>query len=216
MIIITSEKDRKQLKSNLLKTIRKGDYTALRAFVCDLKCDKLRIAKINLENFSYIAARKGDMEVIRFLLKYNANIYIIFKILAEHGHLNALKQLQAEYDINLNENKTQASLALVVATLNSHTDVVKYLYEQGARSKEIMQRAIEKNAIDIVKYLIGKGENITYNFNQALSTASRMGCFEIVKLLVENGANPNALNGYASKIASINGHLSVVEYIEKL
>ena len=46
---------------------------------------------------------------------------------------------------------------------------------------------------------------------EALRCAAENGHFEVVKLLVEKGADIHALNDYALRYAAENGHLEVVK-----
>ena len=67
--------------------------------------------------------------------------------------------------------------------------------------------------LEIVKFLIENGANVHVNNNEVLKKASENGHLEVVKFLVQNGADVDANNGLPLILASQNGHLEVVEYL---
>lgn len=90
---------------------------------------------------------------------------------------------------------------LVIAARNGHLDVVKYLVEHGAninnaangRDKSALLAASWGRHLDIVEYLLSKGANINaqaFNGYTPLNDAASIGDFEIVKCLVDHGADP--------------------------
>jgi ankyrin repeat protein len=70
--------------------------------------------------------------------------------------------------------------------------------------------------LEVVKFLVEKGANIHADNNLALRCASKYGHLEIVKFLVKNGADIHADNDRVLKLASLNGHFEVVEYLKSL
>ena len=65
--------------------------------------------------------------------------------------------------------------------------------------------------LDIVKYLVENGADA--NVNYALKWASMNGHLEVIKYLVEHGADITADGNHALRWASRNGHLEVVKYL---
>ena len=70
--------------------------------------------------------------------------------------------------------------------------------------------------LDIVKYLVENGADIHAENDYALIWASNYGHLEVVKYLVENGANIHAENDEALRTARWNEDLEVVKYLESL
>ena len=66
---------------------------------------------------------------------------------------------------------------------------------------------------DIVKYLIEHGANIHANNDAALGTSAAAGHLSIVKYLVEHGANIHANNDYALRITTEHGHSEIATYL---
>lgn len=67
--------------------------------------------------------------------------------------------------------------------------------------------------LDIVKHLVDIGANIFHNKNCAIMLASEYGHLEIVKYLASKGCDVRADNDYAVIYASKNGHIEVVKYL---
>ena len=88
-----------------------------------------------------------------------------------------------------------------------------------------LRTAIKENNINLVKDLIKQGIDVNYGYvwnNTALHFASETGNFEIVKLLVDNGADVNVKRDvhrdksdkyYPLTIAITKGHLDVAEFL---
>ena len=73
----------------------------------------------------------------------------------------------------------------------------------------------QKRRIDsnIIKELIEQGADIHVDNDFAFRFASEFGHLETVKFLVEQGANIHANNDSALRTASLNGHLEIVKYL---
>ena len=72
--------------------------------------------------------------------------------------------------------------------------------------------ATEKGDLELIKYLVEQGADIHAKNDCALRLASYSGNIEIVKYLVEQGAEIHAKNNNALRWASENNHLNVVKY----
>ena len=66
---------------------------------------------------------------------------------------------------------------------------------------------------DIVKILIDNGADVHMQDNYPIRFASDNGHYDIVKLLIENGADVSSKNNYAIRLASRNGHYDIVELL---
>ncbi len=73
--------------------------------------------------------------------------------------------------------------------------------------------AAEKGYSEIVKLLIEAGADVTANNNYAIKKAAANGYIEVVELLIEAGADVTANNNYAIKKAAANGYIEVVELL---
>ena len=121
--------------------------------------------------------------------------------------------------------------------------IIKFLsYDEDAKHRLLLRSAVRDNDIDLVdsltkydiintndsyplryastygylpmvKLLINKGANLNALHEHALRNASFFGHIEIVKLLVENGANVSANNMESICNAASNGHSEILEYL---
>ncbi len=76
-----------------------------------------------------------------------------------------------------------------------------------------MLYASKKGHLEIVKYLIEQGANSNSFHGYVLIYASESGHFPVVKYLVKHGANIHAHDEYPLRVASQNGHLEIVNFL---
>lgn len=130
--------------------------------------------------------------------------------------------------VNVNAATFERVTALMVASENGHTGIVKTLLRKGA-DPNIKDRQQGLNALmlasagghtEIVKLLLAYGSDVnekdSNNQATALIGASAYGYVEIINLLIKKKADPNAKNrdGLTSiSIAAINGHLGAVKVL---
>ena len=99
-------------------------------------------------------------------------------------------------------------------------NVVKYLVSCGAditaQNNEAVCMASENGHLGVVKYLVSLGADITAQENYAVRWASKHGNLDVVKYLVSLGADIRAKDNGALLWASEYGHLDVVKYFSQL
>ena len=78
-----------------------------------------------------------------------------------------------------------------------------------------LSAASENGYLEIVKYLVEHGADIEFNENWPLWLSAAYGHLEVVKYLLENGADIHAQGDLALFDASYNGDLEVVKYLIK-
>ena len=84
---------------------------------------------------------------------------------------------------------------------------------------ETLSNAAINGDIEKVKKLIATGNITDDSYNEALNFAAEQGYTEIVKLLIESGADVNAnsniamYNSYPLTLAAINGHEDIVKFL---
>ena len=111
--------------------------------------------------------------------------------------------------------------ALVEASKNGYTDIVKYLVKEGANIHAYRDSALvmasEYGHLDIVNVLLKEGANNNgadwLGLDSALILASIFGHLDIVKFLVQNGADIHGQDDEAFRMASYNGQLEIVKYL---
>mgnify|MGYP001202680553 CR=1 FL=1 len=67
--------------------------------------------------------------------------------------------------------------------------------------------------VEVMKYLIDNGADIHANDDYALSCSANNGHLEVVKYLIEQGADVHAYNDAALRSSAYNGHFEVVKYL---
>ncbi len=146
-----------------------------------------------------IAAYKGHTDIVALLLKNRANIHaansdgntpLIFA--AQNGHKEAVELLLksgADFTAKNADNKTASELA--------KTQEIKEILEKATQTARLFIAIINNNLKAATKS-IAKGANINgidHNKNTPLTLAARNGQKEMVRLLLEKGANFTAKNG---------------------
>ena len=95
---------------------------------------------------------------------------------------------------------------LLEAIGQGHLNVVKRLVEGGVKAEATaLRRACNLGYFDICKYLIEKGADVCDGDSIALRESYRAHSFRIARLLLENGANPNAQGGECISILAKTG-----------
>ena len=82
-----------------------------------------------------------------------------------------------------------------------------------AYRNEALSLAAEYGHLDVVKCLVEQGANIHDCNDCALRLAAEKGHLNVVQYLVEQGADIHALDNYALRCAAENGHIEVVKYL---
>lgn len=94
---------------------------------------------------------------------------------------------------------------------NGYFDLVKIIVEKGgadlAELNVALIKTVKGGRLDIVKFLLQKGANL---LNKPLSIAAENGRLDIVEVLLDKGAN--GLNDALIE-ASCEGHLDIVKYL---
>lgn len=180
------------------------------------------------------ATNNKNIDILKVLIESGANVN--FK--ADNGwtalinssgknFIEATKLLiKAGVDINAKDNNgltalTNARTEEMVALLKKNGALDNEKYElNGQSKKEILFNAIREKDIDKVKYLIKNGANVNDKDNSGYTTlinASISNSTEIVKLLIESGADINAQTDNEKETAlmsaSVNNALDVARFL---
>ena len=190
-----------------------------------------------LKDFKY-EYKEGDFEMQYRLLYHNKSMNKLLVEAASNGELplvkyalkngaylhflqhSAVRNAAAEGHLDIvryliEQGANIPPQALIESVANGHFDVVKYLVgEKNVSPNDVaLTRAVLFERKDIVKYLIEHGANVRAENDYALRWAARAGHFDLVKLLVEKGANIHAENDYALLWAVENGHFDIVKFL---
>jgi ankyrin repeat protein len=173
---------------------------------------------------------KGDLEAIENIIKANVNkmsvtdkkLVMNFTMNYSSGE-NTLKVCQLLLNYNIRPSAFDLYTAI---NRNRQNNAIQFLLQNGAiPNGEILLLTMERQRFDLAKQFIEAGADVNYRYpltkNDAdgmapLLYASKWGNFEIVKLLVEKGANINikAVNGdTALSIARKNNNDEIYNYL---
>ncbi|XWV25210.1 repeat protein [Tupanvirus deep ocean] len=156
-----------------------------------LKAIEIEFENGNFENFDYFLERRSG-DAINYALEW-ASFY---------GKLELVKKA-VEKNANINYSK---STALQMASRNGHYNVIVYLMECGMLNdlpdSNVLMEAVENKHHNIVKYLLSDENMFSCRFCDVhteyelpLRTAIEQNDIDMVKLLLEFGADVNALDG---------------------
>ncbi|CAG0896138.1 unnamed protein product [Cyprideis torosa] len=114
---------------------------------------------------------------------------------AQHGHTDIV-ELLIKHGADVNILSTSGNTPLIVACTNGHADI---LLEHGAHinthSKEFKESALTlacyKGHLQMVKFLLENGANLSEEMHTGLMEASMDGHVEVVKVLLDHGAEVN-------------------------
>ena len=161
-----------------------------------------------------IACQRGDFPLILFCLKNISLTYMKDAIYEalKHGHLNIVKYLI--------KNGTEFPAFRHLESLEfaaSNFDTLKYLVEvlhfDFHKGKEVvLRRASASGHLDIVKYVVERGANVNINQGSPLRSAALEGHYEIVKYLVEKGS---IISPKAYEFAKKHRHYHIADYLDK-
>ncbi len=177
------------------------------------------------------AVWNNSLEMIKFLIKSGANLYssssydwnTLIEFAAVYGRLDIIKYLlENGYDkeIFLKDN------SLVFAASNDFTEIIKYLIENGKdidqpfdniKGYTALREAAQVNSVESATLLCSLGANVNAEgLDTPLYIAAAEGNFEIVKLLVDNGADVNYSNKFGTtpyKIAKCFDQNEIADYL---
>lgn len=148
--------------------------------------------------------------------KIDDNLRLLYslKISIDYRLTNLLKYLVEHHNVNVYAGM---AYALRVSAARADIITVKYIIEQCGADKQSMGAAIHEamtlNHIEIVKYLILQGADVSSITTLAFSYIFETGDLEFMKLLVAHGGDIHRYNEFPLIIASKYGHVDIVKYI---
>ena len=144
----------------------------------------------------YQAARNGKVAIARLLIDHGANLHSAdsngwtpLHAASQRGHLGVVKLLLrrgADVDVLNKANKTAAELALE----NGKAEVAKFIAEYKADAN--IRNKIRSTTLDTAQY--GADEDGKDEGKASLHAAAEEGNIDIVKSLLERGADINGRN----------------------
>ncbi|KAL6042126.1 Ankyrin repeat domain 29 [Balamuthia mandrillaris] len=165
-----------------------------------------------------IAASKGYLDVVKALVKN------VVGSSSEDKGKKEQKRQQKSYECNVNVALNDGRTAIFLASMNGHSDIVRFLIESGADPNKTtdgltpLYMACYKGHYEAVQALLEHKE-VDVNAracdgSTALFVAARKGHTEVVSLLISKGADVNMVtqDGRSALFAACQyGHVNVVK-----
>lgn len=208
----------------LMKAAREGHLGIVRLL---LKRGAEVNAKSNIGDTPlHLAAWKGHLSVAELLLKHGAIVNMKgaqgetpLMVAAMNGHAPVVS-LFLKTGADANARNAKGKTALNLASKQGHKEVVRLLSSPGKRDRErALMKAVGQGRSKEVSSLLRSKIGLEFtgkDGNSPLILAARKGHVEIVKLLLDHGANPNArfrCAGPALVSAASDGKAQVVRFL---
>ena len=167
----------------------------------------------------HYAAEKGHLDIMRYLLEQGADKektdhagYTPLHCAADRGRFDAVQCLLEQGAEKDKAGKWDTYTPLSLAAKNGHLDVVRLLVEKGADTEKVSLLDIAKHGHwEVVLYLLPVQKavciyEVDYNGSAILHYAADKGPLEVVRLLVEQGADKDKANndGYTPLHRAVN------------
>ena len=196
-------------RTPLIYAAEKGDLNIVQALLSVPQIDIDAKASDGVTALS-AAASNGKDDVVTALINKGANVNAINKssctplmCAAEKGHLTTIRALLSAPQTDIHAKQINLQNALMVASYNGKHDVVKTLIDHGAdvntpynEGWTLLTHAAAAGHLTTVQALLNAaptGIHVKkFNLTMALVCAATFGKHDVVRLLIEHGANANA------------------------
>lgn len=177
-----------------------------------------------------LAAQKNNLQMVKYFHQHGATLKdeygSVMKIAIENDNMDIVKYL-VESGADL---KDENYPPLGVAAANCRLNIIKYLhYVTRTSSKENATPKDQDNIItafnnvairsaacvEVAKYLVEYGADVTAQDNEALIKAVRKRNFELMQFLVESGADVTAQDNEAISIAILTNDPKILKYLHE-
>ncbi|KAJ7595586.1 ankyrin repeat-containing domain protein [Mycena floridula] len=168
------------------------------------------------------AASHGNLSLLKQFVKWGADLNApdmlaplsptALSAAAQDGHLETVKFI-LEHEGDINARGGFWDCALGAAAGRGKIEVVEYLLNHGPdpNAHDNTLSNAVYGGLEMVKMVIDKGANLQVQGEAALEKASSNGNLDIVKLLIEKGVSPK--KGQSLQKACYHGHLEVVKIL---
>ena len=203
-----TNKNRKNMKPTLQN---KKNKLAMHAELVYTKLKKIEIelGEGNFDNY-HVYLQLATKQALDYLLE----------MAAFYGKTDLVKEA---VERGANGNVARCA-AIQMACVNGHLDIIKYLAESGTLNSlpenSLLIGAVQSNQLEIMKYLLSDQNifgvklcDIHTDHDCALRMAVDGGYLDMVRLLVELGADVNVFGGYLLTVAVNKDYSEIVKYL---
>ena len=194
------------LSKKLFEIIKNGNLSEVKLILQNY--NDLSIINEEGEFPLYIAAKKGDLEIVKYLVKLGANF---------NQRITSFKHWPG-------------GTAITIAAMKRHWEIVRFLVEVGG---DVNSRDIEwmsslhwatywNEDVSIVSFLIEHGALVVgrnYEWETPLHYSAMYGNIQVAKLLIEHGAEINSKDMKERTpldIAKEEGNIDFIKYLQNL
>ena len=200
----------------LHSAVKSGDHALIHFLLDQCKANPNRMQSTTP---LFEASENGHIEVVKILIKYGANVNNESKT-EVINHYNLLENEQ-------DEMSPCYMTPLHIAIINEQLEVAKILIENGANVNADLGydigytplfSAVNEKLFEFAKLLIQNGAEIHSEHREVtlLQIACQVRHLDMVKLLIDNGANSHQLSEYGSTIlytAAYDGNFEIVKFL---
>ena len=213
----------KDVDREILKHVDDGDLIRICSIdkktwneVCDDVFLRRRLSRYpDIEK--YKLPNESFKEFFLRVIYYTAKMRELYKFEYKSGDFKEQYDLLKKNFINLGDKiLINYNELFSESVLQGFFDLAKYAIQKRVSFHRIglaLEQAARRGNFEIVKWLVENGANVHYDKDSALIGASEQGHLDIAKFLLENGADINAQSGDALGRASKNGHLEMVKLL---
>ncbi|XP_047942782.1 potassium channel AKT1-like, partial [Salvia hispanica] len=215
------------IMNNLLQHLKEMKNPIMEEILVEIE-DMIPRGRINLPLTLCFAALRGDDLLLNHLLKKgidpnesDKNGRTAMHIAASQGNEHCVLLL-LDYGADPNCRDSEGSVPLWEAMLGGHKPVIELLSDNSAKLSSgdvgmFSCTAAEQNNLDLLKEIVRHDGDVTWpnqNGRRAIHIAVREGNIEMVKFLLDQGANIDDIdeNGFTSRdLAEQQGHNNIKE-----
>lgn len=152
---------------------------------------------------------KEYLDSWKYFLQRNLVTYHSMEKICNYKHINVVWLLIHKFWNEISIENRQT--ILTQAAKNGWNEMIKFLFQNGVTitSGSVLYNAVFNNHIETVQLLLENGANI----QALLQKASAMGFVEIVKILIQYKVDIHEQNDEALRKACKNGHIEVVKIL---
>lgn len=181
-------------------------FSKIGSYYWNKKDIKFKLDKGDNEQLLYSACERGYIQVVEYIIDKGAidiNYTLLFQSACDNNRFDIIKLLFKK------EKKKVLDYHIDYCNIKN-IDILDFLYKKGVDLGKVLEHACKTNNINIVRCLAKK--RIKYK-DYFLSIASQYGYFDIVKILIENGADLHYWNDVALCKSAYYGNLDMVKYL---
>jgi len=155
----------------------------------------------------------GHLELSKYLVAVGADIHA-FNEYALRSCAEHGHMDVLKYLVSIGANVNFFDYIVFWGVFHNDLNVVKYLISVGTNiNKRALEICVGRNYVEMLRCMVEYGANVHACDDYALRESARKGRIEMVKYLVGVGANIRADNDSALKWSKENGHMHVYEYL---